>query len=97
MDRNSSWNVLLLIGLLCVGTLGQMVGLPVTFWDLDGSSDLVESSLLEGFAIISVKPTLFPIFRSMYSCETVSVAYRLSAQHLIFHPPPPIVPAQIIA
>ncbi|HMD79803.1 MAG TPA: hypothetical protein VKE92_00765, partial [Anaerolineales bacterium] len=42
-----------LINLLCVGVILLMLGMPQTFWDL-GASDLVQSSMLEGFAIPSI-------------------------------------------
>lgn len=94
-STNSRCNALLLISLLCVGITLQMLGVSLAFWDLNGSSDLVESSLLEGFAIISTEPVLSPIFRSLYSSDTVSLTYQRSPQHLFFHPPLPIFPAPI--
>ena len=80
------WNVLLLIGLLCVGVLLQILGAPLTFWDLDGSCDLVELSLLVAVAIISATPVLFTIPGSLHVSED-SLIYRCSPLHVFFHPP----------
>jgi len=90
LSTNIRSSFLLLIGLLCIGILLQILGVPLTFWDLDGSSDLVESSLLEGFAIVSNEPVLSPSLQSLYLSNTHSLAYLLSPQYLFFHPPPPI-------
>lgn len=79
-------NVLVLIGVLCVGILLQILGVPLTSWDLDGSCDLMELSLLEDVAIISATPVLSPIFGSLYVSED-SLAYRCSLLHVFFHPP----------
>ncbi len=84
--RDSSL-ILLLIGVLCVGILFQMLGMPLSFWDLIGSYDLIESSLLEVCAIVPAMPMVSPMFRSLYLCEMGSLAYRLSPQSLVFHPP----------
>ena len=84
------WSVLLLIGLLCVGVLLQILGAPLTFWDLDGSCDLLELSLLLSVAIISATPVLSLLCGFLYVSEA-TLAYRLSPQHLFFHPPLPIV------
>jgi hypothetical protein len=65
-----------------MGTILQMLGMNVTFWNLDGSSDLLESSLLEGFTIISIGLVLSPMFRPLYSCDTVSLKHRFSPTHL---------------
>lgn len=84
------WNALLLIGLLCIGVLLQILGAPLTFWDLDGSCDLVELSLLVAVAIISGAPVLFPILGS-WSLSEEAFMHRRSPLHVVFHPPLPIV------
>ena len=84
------WNALLLIGLLCVGIVLYMLGAPLTFWDLDGSCDLVELSLLSAVAIISATPLLF-LAQGALDTSEVSLAYRLSPLHVVFHPPLSIV------
>ncbi len=90
LSTNIQSSSLLLIGLLCVGILLQILGVPLTFWDLDGSCDLVESSLLEGFAIVSEEPLLSPILRSSSLSSTDPLACPLAPQYLFFHPPLPI-------
>lgn len=84
------WNVLLLIGLLCIGVLLQILGAPLTFWDLEGSCDLVELSLLAAVAIISGAPVLFSILGSSYLSEEAFM-HRRSPLRVVFHPPLPIV------
>ena len=83
-------NAYLLIALLCIGVMLQILGAPLTFWDLDGSCDLIELSLLSAVAIISAMPLLSPLLGSLYISE-VSLTYRLSPEDLFFHPPPQIV------
>ena len=80
-------HVLLLISLLCAGNMLHMLGMPLTFWDLDGSCDLVEDTMLEGLAILSAIPVLSPLFQSLYVSETDPLVYRRSPQALVFHPP----------
>jgi hypothetical protein len=84
------WEARPLIGLLCIGVLLQILGSPLTFWDLDGSCDLVESSLLAAVAIISRAQVLFPILGSWYFSEEAFM-HRRSPLHVVFHPPLPIV------
>ena len=83
-------NAYLLIPLLCIGVMLQILGAPLTFWDLDGSCDLIELSLLSAVAIISAMPVLSPLLGTLYISE-VSLTYRLSSEHLFFHPPLQIV------
>lgn len=90
LSTNIRSSSLLLIGLLCVGILLQILGAPLTFWDLDGSCDLVESSLLEGFAIVSDEPVLSPLLRSSSLSSTDPLTCPFAPQYLFFHPPPPI-------
>ena len=84
------WEARPLIGLLCISLLLQILGAPLTFWDLDGSCDLVELSLLVAVAIISGTPVLLPILRSWYLSED-ALMHRHSPLHVVFHPPLPIV------
>jgi hypothetical protein len=85
------WNVLLLIGLLGIGIVLQILGAPLAFWDLDGSSDPVASAQLEGFSIMSREPDSSQIFQWVSSFDTAYPAYRFSAPQVFFHPPLAIV------
>jgi hypothetical protein len=76
---------LLLIALLCAGVFLQMLGAPISFWDLDGSEDDLVSSLLLGLAIPSA-PAHFstPLFSLLPPHASVPARYFLD-EH--FHPP----------
>lgn len=80
--------LLLLMLLLCLGTVIQMLGVPMSLWDLEGTSDPVASSLLEGFAIISDPINMNPLSMSQRVSDSRPPAYRVSPQYLFFHPPP---------
>jgi hypothetical protein len=82
---------LLLLGLLCVGVTLQMLGVSVAFWDLDGSSDLVESLLLEGFAVLFGEPVLPPLLQFLFASVWITLVYRLLRPHILFHPPVPVL------
>lgn len=84
-------HVLFLIGLLCVSITLQILGSPLSFWHPDGSSDLIESSLLEGLAIISSTPIVSPVFQGVFAFEAPSPTYQFTTQHQCFHPPLPMV------
>ncbi len=79
--------ILLLIGWLCLGVTMQILGVSLSFLSLAGSTDSIESSLLEGFSLISAMPVVSPMCQSFCASEPDSLAHRLSPQHLVFHPP----------
>jgi len=81
-------HVLLLIGLLCIGIVLQILGAPLAFWDLDGSSDLVASAQLESCSLTSRAPVVAPLFQSVCFFDTADPAYQFSAPQVFFHPPP---------
>jgi len=84
---------ILLIGLLCGCVTLQILGAPISLWDLDGSSELVETSSLNCVFLTysDFKLALFPICQFRFSCDTPYSAHDLALQKLVFHPPPPIV------
>ena len=81
-------HVLLLIGLLCIGIVLQILGAPLAFWDLDGSSDLIASAQLESFSLTSRAPVVAPLLPCVCSFDTADPAYQFSAPQVFFHPPP---------
>src|SRR5690349_1451308 len=81
-------HVLLLIGLLCIGIVLQILGAPLAFWDLDGSSDLIASAQLESCSLMSRAPVVAPLFQSVCFFDTADPAYQFSAPQVFFHPPP---------
>jgi hypothetical protein len=64
-----------------------MPGASLSFWDLNGSSDPVEASVLESFTVISAEPVLPPPLRFLFPPIVIPLAYRLSFLHPLFHPP----------
>src|SRR5689334_15797746 len=80
--------VLLLFGVLCIGIVLQILGAPLAFWDLDGSSDLVASAQLESCSLTSRAPVVAPLFQSVCFFDTADPAYQFSAPQVFFHPPP---------
>ena len=79
-----------LITVLCIGVAVQMLGVPLSLWELDGSSDIAGSSILEGFAVISNEPVLFPSSQSQFAFSRIDHHYIHLGQHLFFHPPLPL-------
>ncbi len=81
--------VFVLIGLLCFGVTMQILGAPVSFWDMDmnETEDLVESSLEEECALPSLGiATSVSRYRKFYSLSPPLDQGILLAQSL-FHPP----------
>ncbi len=78
---------LLVVSVLCCGVMLQILGVTVTFWDLNGSSDLVASSLLEGFAVLPGDPVLSPILPSWVTAIVEEDAHRDLREQMVFHPP----------
>lgn len=63
---------LLLIGVLCLGVLLQILGVSISFWDLDGWYDSNNSLLLDGSAIVTSALSAHPLFSPM----AISIASR---------------------
>jgi hypothetical protein len=65
-DRSSSVTFLLM--LLCISSVFQILGSPISFYDLSGSQDAIASYLLEGFAT----PTWSELSVLRTYCSTLS-------------------------
>ena len=80
-------SLFVLIGLLCLCVTMQILGVPFSFWDMNETGDLVESSLLEGFALPS-RETPFWVFlhRSFYS-PSPPLEHDILLARSLFHPP----------
>lgn len=81
--------VFVLVGLLCFCVTMQILGAPVSFWDMDmnETEDLVESSLQDECALpsLGIATSVSP-HRSLYSPSPPLDQGILLAQFL-FHPP----------
>ena len=77
----------LLLVVLCIGIAVQMLGAPVSFFHFDDPSDLVESSILEGFSIASD----LGAWNVSNECSLASLCtratYHFSNRSDVFHPP----------
>lgn len=79
---------LLTIGALCLGVLLQMLGVSVTFWNLNGSDDLLSTSILTGFAVLPDDPGLAPRLLATFTSIPAASHYQFLLPHWLFHPPP---------
>jgi hypothetical protein len=75
------------IGLLCLGVFLQMLGAPVTFWDLVGSDDDFISALLMGLAVLTREPHYLPLHSSFLVHLISAPPYSYLYEHVLFHPP----------
>lgn len=79
--------VFVLIGLLCFCVTMQILGAPVSFWDMDETEDLVESSLQEGVSLPSTAQELsVSRYRKFYS-PSPPLKYDILLAQSLFHPP----------
>jgi len=79
--------LLLTIGLLCLGVLLQMLGVSVSFWDLNGSDDLLSNSILTGFAVLPDDPVLFPGLCSIFVLIAAASLYQSLFSYSLLRPP----------
>ncbi len=81
--------VFVLIGLLCFCVTMQILGAQVSFWDMDmnETEDLVESSLQEGFSLLSLGMAIsVSSHRSLYS-PSPPLDQGILLARTLFHPP----------
>jgi hypothetical protein len=75
------------IAILCIGVFLQILGAPVTFWDLNGSDDDFISSLLMGASVQTEAQHISP-FHSFLSVVPISgPQYSFLQESFLFHPP----------
>jgi hypothetical protein len=79
--------VFLLIGLLCLCITMQILGTTISFWDLQGSTDLVRSSLFEGFSAPSDKWTFSVYSQKYFHFTPAPVTNEILLVTSLFHPP----------
>jgi hypothetical protein len=78
---------LVLIGLVCFCVTMQILGSPISFWDMNEIEDLVESSLQEGISLPSTVPELsVSQYRKFYS-PSPPLKYDILLAQSLFHPP----------
>lgn len=77
----------MLIAFLCCGIILQILGVQISFWHLDGSSDLVESTLFEGFVIIAGGPVFSPLVSYTLFADRDDAPCQLPPRPRLFRPP----------
>jgi hypothetical protein len=79
--------VFFLIGLLCLCVAMQILGAPISLWDIHQSVDLLESSPLEELSLPSAAPELsVSRYRKFYS-PSPPLEYAILLAQSFFHPP----------
>ena len=79
--------VFFLIGLLCLCVAMQILGAPISLWDIHQSVDLLESSPLEELSLPSAAPELsVSRYRKFYS-PSPPLEYAILFAQSFFHPP----------
>lgn len=82
-----SMGLVLLILWLCACVFGQMLGVPPTLWNPGDSPDLMGSSVLEGFTLMTEVPhLLWTVTFGSVSDGSPGVHVPVLASAL-FHPP----------
>jgi amino acid permease len=89
MKRDQSPRVprTLLVVILCCSILCQILGVSISFYNLEGPSDLIEASQLEGFSITSGTMVLSVVGQHLIALMTRKQDYRYSYVHSLFRPP----------
>jgi len=82
---NRSW-VLVLMCALSLGILFQILGTDISFWDLVGLGNVIESTELDVFAVIPLVPWLALLWSGTILPDILCRGSSLTP-HLIFRPP----------
>jgi hypothetical protein len=73
--------------LLCLSITCQMLGAPISFFHLAEPLDLVESSIQEGFSIVTYFAGGNPLSRCSLANLRIDPVYHFSSWSDFFHPP----------
>lgn len=73
--------------LLCLGVFMQMLGAPITLWDVDNTVDIDYLSFLEGLAIPADSPLMGHARFILRNGGMALTPYSVLRDHSIFHPP----------
>jgi hypothetical protein len=77
----------LTIAVLCLGVCLQILGVSISFLDLNGSDDVLSNSILTGFATLSNDPWLSPLLRSLFAFIATASFYQAMLSYRLFRPP----------
>lgn len=78
---------LLMILLLCLGVLMQILGVAVSFWDLNDTDDPFAASLITGFAVLPADSVMSPLLQTLLGFTLTGASYEHLAHGMLFHPP----------
>jgi hypothetical protein len=79
--------VFFLIGLLCLCIAMQILGAPISLWDIHQSVDLAESSPLEELSLPSTAPELSVARYRKFYAPSPPLEYDILLAQSFFHPP----------
>jgi hypothetical protein len=79
--------VFFLIGLLCLCIAMQILGAPISLWDIHQSVDLAESSPLEELSLPSAAPELSVSRYRKFYAPSPPLEYDILLAQSFFHPP----------
>ena len=78
-----------LISFLCLGVFLQILGVPISFWNLNCADEAVTATMLCGFAIITNESFLPLQYAALLVLIGVVLAYFYEDQNVPFRPPLP--------
>lgn len=77
----------LTIAVLCLGVCLQILGVSISFLDLNGSDEVLSNSILTGFATLSDDPWISPLLRSLFTFIATASVYHSIFLYRLFRPP----------
>ncbi|BCA54514.1 hypothetical protein W02_16540 [Nitrospira sp. KM1] len=78
---------LYLIAFICVVVFMDMIGVPMSLWDLTCPDDLFSLSILEAFAVVADTRVLIPFLYLVGSVMLIKPSYQPIPSRPLFHPP----------
>jgi hypothetical protein len=70
-----------------LGVCFQVLGAPISFWDLNGSDDVFVSALLMGLTVPSGEKPLLSSCNIVFAYILPPLIYRYQGRSSLFHPP----------
>ena len=86
-STTASHFVFVLVGLLCFSVVMQILGVPCSFWDMNETGDLVETSLLEGFSLPSYETPFSVFLHESFYAPSPPLKHEILLVRTLFHPP----------
>lgn len=77
----------LLVILICLSVLLEILGVPVTFWDLTDSDDPFTTSIMMGLTVVSSPVAVSLLTEHLVSLTLLGPPYHYLGQPSVFRPP----------